>query len=108
VSGRPGGGASRGPDRVASAAATGTPAGWRRALRLWQPQRGLFWLMLAFNALGSGCAWAFNLLELNAAGLTLFAIAALLNSGAGLLAAWKLLQLPAPGESTAASAARAP
>jgi hypothetical protein len=78
--------------------AVAAPTGWRRLRRLWQPQRGLFWVMLAFNALGSACAWAVNLLELNAAGLLLFATVALTNSGAGLLAAWKLLQLPAPGE----------
>jgi hypothetical protein len=68
---------------------------WRR---LWQPQRGLFWLLLAFNLLGSACAWALHLLPLNGPGFALLAVLGLANSGAGLVVAWLLLQQPAPGE----------
>lgn len=60
---------------------------WRR---LWQPRRGLFWLMLAFNGLSSLCAWALRALPLNTVGQLLLAFVALLNVVFGLLAAWQL------------------
>ncbi len=70
---------------------------WRRLLqRLWQPQRPLFWLMLAFNVLSSVCAWAMRILPLNTAGLLLLAFVALLNVFFGLLAAWQLLREAPP------------
>jgi 4-hydroxybenzoate polyprenyltransferase len=62
---------------------------WRR---LWQPRRGLFWLMLAFNALSSLCALALQTLSLNTVGQLLLAFVALLNVGFGMLAAWQLLR----------------
>ena len=64
--------------------------------RLWQPRRGLFWLMLAFNGLSSACAWAMRALPLNTVGLLLLAFVALLNVGFGLAAAWALLREPPP------------
>ena len=39
--------------------------------RLWQPRRGLFWVMVAFNVLSSLGAWALRALPLNATGLWL-------------------------------------
>ncbi len=62
--------------------------------RLWQPRRGVFWLMLLFNALSSGLAWAVRTLPLNNAGLVLFAVLALMNIAMGLWAMRMLLQLP--------------
>ena len=64
--------------------------------RLWQPRRGMFWLMLAFNGLSSLCAWALRTLPLSAAGLILLALVALLNVAFGLLAAWQLLREEPP------------
>ncbi len=62
---------------------------WRR---LWQPRKGLFWMMLGFNALSSVCTWAMRALPLNTVGLLLLAFIALLNVGFGLLAAWQLMR----------------
>ncbi len=64
--------------------------------RLWQPRRGLFWMMLAFNALSSLCSWALRALPLNTAGLLLISGVALLNVGFGLVAAWQLMREPPP------------
>ncbi|MBA4177396.1 MAG: hypothetical protein C0505_12690 [Leptothrix sp. (in: Bacteria)] len=72
--------------------------------RLWQPHRPIFWLMLAFNALSSACAWAMRALPLNTVALLLLAFVALLNVGFGLAAAWALLRAPAPGEPDATAA----
>jgi len=66
---------------------------WRR---LWQPGRGLFWMMVAFNVLSSVCTWAMRVLPLNMVGLLLLAFIALLNVGFGLLAAWRLLSEEPP------------
>ncbi len=66
--------------------------------RLWQPGHALFWQMVVFNLLSSLCAWALRSLELNGFGLALIGTAALGNVAFGLLAAWKLLQLPSPTE----------
>lgn len=67
-----------------------------RLARLWQPRRGLFWLMLAFNGLSSLGAWAMRTLPLNTPGLLLIGVVSLLNVGFGLLAAWALLREPPP------------
>ncbi|MEO5734596.1 MAG: hypothetical protein ABIN96_05225 [Rubrivivax sp.] len=67
--------------------------------RLWQPQRSLFWLMLAFNALSSLCAWALRTWPLNTLGQLLLALVALLNVVFGLLAAWQLLREEPPPRS---------
>ena len=44
---------------------------WQRFLRLWQPGRAAFWLMLAFNVLSSVCSYAMRTLPLNTAGMLL-------------------------------------
>ena len=74
--------------------------------RLWQPRRGLFWMMLAFNALSSLCSWALRALPLNTAGLLLLGAIALLNVGFGLVAAWQLLREPPPVNGSAPSSSR--
>lgn len=66
---------------------------WRR---LWQPRRGLFWLMVAFNLLSSACTLAMQTLPLNTAGLLLLAFVALMNVGFGLAAAWQLMRQEPP------------
>ena len=60
--------------------------------RLWQPRRGLFWVMVAFNLLSSLGAWALRALPLNGPALALVAVLALLNCGCGLVAAWGLIR----------------
>ncbi|MDP1533836.1 MAG: hypothetical protein Q8N44_09075 [Rubrivivax sp.] len=60
--------------------------------RLWQPGHPLFWQMVVFNLLSSGCAWALRSLPLNGAGQALFVALALGNVAFGLLAAYKLMQ----------------
>jgi hypothetical protein len=60
--------------------------------RLWQPRRGLFWMMLGFNVLSSVCTWAMRALPLNTVGLLLLAFIALMNVAFGLLAAWQLMR----------------
>lgn len=67
--------------------------------RLWQPHRGLFWMMLGFNLLSTGCTWAMRTLPLNTLGLMLVGFIALINVGFGLLAAWQLMreEPPRPG-----------
>lgn len=63
-----------------------TPA-WRR---LWQPRRGVFWLMLAFNLLSSLMAWVLRSFPLTTVGLLLVGLLALANAGAGLWLAARL------------------
>jgi hypothetical protein len=60
--------------------------------RLWQPRRGLFWMMLGFNVLSSVCTWAMRALPLNTVGLLLLAFIALMNVAFGLRAAWQLMR----------------
>lgn len=64
---------------------------WRR---LWQPQRGLFWLMLLFNLLPSTLAWVMRSFPLNAAGLLLVGGMALMNIIMGLWTMAALMKLP--------------
>ncbi len=64
--------------------------------RLWQPRRGLFWMMLGFNVLSSVCTWAMRALPLNTVGLLLLGFIALMNVGFGLLAAWQLMREEPP------------
>jgi 4-hydroxybenzoate polyprenyltransferase len=66
--------------------------------RLWQPRQPMFWMMVMFNVLSSVCSWAMRALPLNTLGLLLVGFVALFNVGFGLVAAWKLLQMPKPGE----------
>ena len=62
----------------------------RRAIdRVWQPQRGLFWLMLAFNALSSGLAWWLHLVQPTGVLLVVLTLLALGNAGMG----WWLLSI---------------
>lgn len=68
--------------------------------RLWQPRRGLFWVMVAFNALSSLGAWALRALPLEAALFAAVALLSLLNCAGGLWAAWRLVtEEPAAGRS---------
>jgi 4-hydroxybenzoate polyprenyltransferase len=60
--------------------------------RLWQPDKPLFWMMVAFNALSSLCSWVLRTQPLNTLGLLLVGTIALANVAFGLLAAWKLMQ----------------
>jgi uncharacterized membrane protein HdeD (DUF308 family) len=63
---------------------------FRRAFqRIWQPQRGLFWLMLVFNALSSGLAWTLHLLQPTGGLLVLLTLLALANAVMG----WWLLSI---------------
>ena len=57
--------------------------------RVWQPRRGLFWLMLAFNALSSVLAWALHLLQPAGGLLVVLTLLALANAGMG----WWLLSI---------------
>jgi hypothetical protein len=59
--------------------------------RLWQPRRGLFWVMVAFNALSSLGAWALRALPLEGALFAGVAVLALLNCAGGLWAVWRLV-----------------
>jgi len=63
-----------------------------KLLRLWQPGKPLFWLMIAFNVLSSLCTWVLRSQPLNTLGLLLVAGLALGNVAFGLVAAWKLMQ----------------
>ncbi len=63
-----------------------TPA-WRR---LWQPRRGAFWLMVAFNLLSSLMAWVLRTAPLNTTGLLLVGLLGLANALAGLWLAARL------------------
>ena len=60
--------------------------------RLWQPRRGLFWVMVAFNLLSSLAAWALRTLPLNGPAFALVALLALLNCACGLVVAWRLVR----------------
>ena len=66
--------------------------------RLWQPHRGLFWLMMAFNALSSVGSYLVRNWSLNTAALWLVMLMSLANVGGGLWAAWQLVKEPAAGE----------
>jgi uncharacterized membrane protein HdeD (DUF308 family) len=57
--------------------------------RIWQPQRGLFWLMLVFNALSSVLAWALHLLQPTGGLLVVITLLALTNAVMG----WWLLAI---------------
>lgn len=58
--------------------------------RLWQPRRGLFWVMLAFNLLSSALVWYVHLAQ-PAEGLRLgLSLLALSNAGLGWWVAVRL------------------
>jgi hypothetical protein len=73
----------------------------RSLQRLWQPRRGLFWLMLAFNLLSSGLAWFVHLTDPPVALRWGLSLLALVNAGLGW---WMLVRLWR--EAPAAPAAR--
>ena len=62
--------------------------------RLWQPRRGLFWVMVAFNGLSSLGAWALRSLPLEGAVFAVVALLSLMNCAGGLLATWRLVTEP--------------
>jgi hypothetical protein len=73
----------------------------RSLVRLWQPQRGLFWLMLAFNAWSSVLAWALHLMQptgLLLVLLTLFALGNVLMGWWLLSILWRESAVKNPGE----------
>jgi uncharacterized membrane protein HdeD (DUF308 family) len=57
--------------------------------RLWQPRRGIFWLMLAFNTLSSGLAWWLHLAQPSGVLRVVLTLLALGNA----LMGWWLLSL---------------
>jgi hypothetical protein len=61
----------------------------QRVLRLWQPRRGLFWLMLAFNLLSSVLGWTLHLAHPTGAWLILITLFALANA----LMGWWLISI---------------
>jgi uncharacterized membrane protein HdeD (DUF308 family) len=78
--------------------------------RVWQPQRGLFWLMLTFNALSSALAWALHLLQPTGGLLVLLTLLALSNAVMGwwlLAILWRTsAESPNPGDPHVQSPAR--
>lgn len=56
---------------------------WRSLRRLWQPRRGLFWLMLAFSVLSSVMVWFVHLTQPPAALRWLLSLLALANALTG-------------------------
>jgi hypothetical protein len=65
--------------------------------RLWQPRRGLFWLMLAFNFMSSGLAWWMHLAQPEGALRVLITVLALSNTLMGWwLLYWLWREGPAP------------
>ena len=62
--------------------------------RLWQPHRGLFWLMVAFNALSSVGSFVMRNGSLNTAGMWLVGSVSMVNMAGGLWAAWQLIKEP--------------
>lgn len=76
------------PPRPSSAEA-GAPRGLGR---LWQPRRGLFWLMVLANLLSSFWGWLLRSDTLSPLGLAVVAVLALGNVVAGMWLAWRLLR----------------
>jgi hypothetical protein len=61
---------------------------WSEKLsRLWQPKRGLFWLMLVFNAMSSVLAWVLHWMQPTGSILIVLTLLTLGNAGMG----WWLL-----------------
>lgn len=50
---------------------------------MWQPQRGLFWLVLVFNGLSSGLVWCMHLNQLSDGLRWALSLLALVNAGLG-------------------------
>lgn len=70
-------------------ASTPQPSFRQKFLSLWQPRRGLFWLMLAFNLLSSGMGWTLHLLQPTGVLLVVLTLMALGNT----LIGWWLLSI---------------
>jgi hypothetical protein len=68
----------------------------QRLLRLWQPSRAIFWLMVVFNALSSVGSYVMRSWPLNTVGLMLVGFFSLFNMAGGLWAAWQLIKGPPP------------
>jgi hypothetical protein len=66
--------------------------GLARLRRLWRPRHPLFRLMLVFNALSSGMAWALHLARPEGALLWILTLLALGNAVAGMVLLWRLWQ----------------
>lgn len=64
----------------------------RGLARLWQPRRGLFWLMVAANVLSSFWGWLLRTDTLSPLGMTVVGVFALTNAVAGMWLAWRLLR----------------
>jgi hypothetical protein len=60
--------------------------------RLWQPRRGVWWLMVAFNVFSSVLAWALRALPLSTTGTLLLGSLGLINALCGLWIAARLLK----------------
>jgi len=67
-----------------------------RLMRLWQPSNPLFWLVIVFNLMSSGMAWALHLLPLQGWWLGLLTLVALLNTVVGSWLLWRLWHETAP------------
>ena len=68
-----------------------------RVRRLWQPRRGLFWLMVAFNVLSSVLGWTLHLAQPTGVLLVVLTVFALGNA---LMGWWLLSILWREGAST--------
>ncbi|MCU0762765.1 MAG: hypothetical protein ACK40L_08310 [Hydrogenophaga sp.] len=56
---------------------------WQSIRRIWQPHRGLFWVMLALNVLSSALVWYVQLADPPGAIRWLLSLLALGNAGLG-------------------------
>lgn len=74
----------------------------KRLLRMWQPHRLVFWLMLVFNVFSSVVAWLLHWLQPTGVALLVLVTFALANAAMGwwmLAILWR--QSPDPPDSTA-------
>ena len=60
--------------------------------RLWQPRRGVFWLMVGFNLLSSFMGGVLRSDMLSPVGMAVVGVFALTNALAGMWLAWRLLR----------------
>ena len=87
-----------------------SPTPFRQSVgRIWQPKRGLFWLMLIFNVFSSVLAWALHLLQPAGGLLVVLTLLALGNAGMGwwlLAILWRTSADSTSGETHVQSSAR--
>jgi hypothetical protein len=72
----------------------------RHAMRLWQPHRMLFWLVLAFNGLSSVLAWTLHLADPPGVWRVVLTVLAVSNAVMGwwlLLRLWNDAPVSVPG-----------